>query len=154
MELKLNWCIVFLFSEKLLIVPYGIETDVDWIGSKGRNTFNCTLWNWNSDLTSSITLTPFLLIVPYGIETQFHSVAIDSHFLLLIVPYGIETSIIWSSRKNSLSFNCTLWNWNKDIPVVYGHNYHLLIVPYELLTPLERDENAVLRSRPIRLPCT
>lgn len=25
---------------------------------------------------------------------------------------------------------------------------------YELLTPLERDENAVLRSRPIRLPCT
>ena len=51
-----------------------------------------------------------LLIVPYGIETQFHSVAIDSHFLLLIVPYGIETSIIWSSRKNSLSFNCTLWN--------------------------------------------
>lgn len=25
---------------------------------------------------------------------------------------------------------------------------------YELLTPVERDENAVLRSRPIRLPCT
>lgn len=25
---------------------------------------------------------------------------------------------------------------------------------YELLTPLERDEKAVLRSRPIRLPCT
>ena len=48
MELKL---IIHKYTDsylhKLLIVPYGIETDVDRVGSKGRN----------------------LLIVPYGIET-------------------------------------------------------------------------------------
>ena len=73
-----------------------------------------------------------LLIVPYGIETnrtEQRTICV----WLLIVPYGVETSI-----------------WMEFVP----NSILLLIVPYELLTPLERDENAVLRSRPIRLPCT
>ena len=54
----------------LLIVPYGIETDMP-----GIDHFD----------------TCFLLIVPYGIETDYKAVP-NSLYELLIVPYGIETS--------------------------------------------------------------
>ena len=53
----------------LLIVPYGIETD----------------------LFTDFAVVSVLLIVPYGIETAVvHSVAAVRG--LLIVPYGIETA--------------------------------------------------------------
>ena len=54
----------------LLIVPYGIETDL-----KEHTTNQC-----------------LLLIVPYGIETLFLSFCASVSQTLLIVPYGIETS--------------------------------------------------------------
>ena len=36
------------FNIILLIVPYGIETRVGLRSVRLRETFNCTLWNWNN----------------------------------------------------------------------------------------------------------
>ena len=69
--MELKQCYVELFGNinKLLIVPYGIET------------LSVLLYHIHRSK---------LLIVPYGIETSiYHRLNISS--LLLIVPYGIET---------------------------------------------------------------
>ena len=71
----------------LLIVPYGIETNMKY---GAHHVY-------------------FLLIVPYGIETsvQCKYFAVDR---LLIVPYGIETRS-WAVREaRGAPFNRTLWN--------------------------------------------
>ena len=70
MELKLKVQTYGSSSNSLLIVPYGIETNLE------------CLCNLILDL----------LIVPYGIETkELAHVAGTGHYLL-IVPYGIETN--------------------------------------------------------------
>ena len=79
-----------LHTRHLLIVPYGIETSFQVTSLSGRNTFNCTLWNWN---------------VLSGSSGCFLSG-------LLIVPYGIETAVMLLNHRPLYSFNCTLWNWN------------------------------------------
>ena len=68
MELKLRGCSSTSFPLILLIVPYGIETNVPALSRK----------------------TKLLLIVPYGIETRYVSRS-SLALRLLIVPYGIET---------------------------------------------------------------
>ena len=77
-------------KKRLLIAPYGIEIN------------KLQIWH----------LLKKLLIAPYGIEISL-SLALPSILTLLIAPYGIE---IYSDpnifKCRSLSFNCTLWNWN------------------------------------------
>ena len=68
MELKHYFAQVQDSPNRLLIVPYGIETS----------------------LTVSLFRLLLLLIVPYGIETQSDRLVLR-FLLLLIVPYGIET---------------------------------------------------------------
>ena len=70
MELKRFTARDNLSLYNLLIVPYGIETTLNRVGTP---------------------IVRALLIVPYGIETLIRN--FFSHFhILLIVPYGIETS--------------------------------------------------------------
>ena len=53
MELKLNkWTHNPLGVSKILIVPYGIETAGHYIVSPRADDFNCTLWNWNDDISA------------------------------------------------------------------------------------------------------
>ena len=75
----------------LLIVPYGIETSSGLGNASWWQAFNCTLWNWNNDISYLGRRVSILLIVPYGIETEDTS---SRHWrrTLLIVPYGIETT--------------------------------------------------------------
>ena len=112
MELKLVYSTWSPMVTKLLIVPYGIET-------------------WRSDGSSGRCE---LLIVPYGIETWHITHFILRLFLLLIVPYGIETvgNIMWQSVI--LTFNRTLWNWNREAFAALIDLTSLLIVPYGIET--------------------
>ena len=57
----------------LLIVPYGIETDICTEPVSGHDAFNRTLWNWNFAPASIPGSLSELLIVPYGIETCIFS---------------------------------------------------------------------------------
>ena len=59
--------------QRLLIVPYGIET---------------------LEYLTDTALAVILLIVPYGIETRIFGLYFTPCFHLLIVPYGIETAAI------------------------------------------------------------
>ena len=70
MELKLMSALRFLYAFKVLIVPYGIETQ----------------------LTVYYPPRCFVLIVPYGIETP-NMVSTMMASTVLIVPYGIETQL-------------------------------------------------------------
>ena len=63
---------MYPFEVFLLIVPYGIETEV----------------------LLSEAISEILLIVPYGIETTEYLFLVRLILKLLIVPYGIETAII------------------------------------------------------------
>ena len=56
--------------EKVLIVPYGIETEKRYPEEAARQ----------------------VLIVPYGIETPSQERRGSPHAEVLIVPYGIETT--------------------------------------------------------------
>ena len=58
MELKPNRFMSIIVSKSLLIVPYGIETFLDW------SKLNCA----------------DLLIVPYGIETMYRTRNQVSHY--------------------------------------------------------------------------
>ena len=81
-------------------------------GGSRRHSFNRTLWNWNLSCRPHFRPHSYLLIVPYGIETMSRSAA-EQLACLLIVPYGIET---WQKRLAHilvLTFNRTLWNWNR-----------------------------------------
>ena len=69
MELKHYDIFKNYYANKLLIVPYGIETN---------------------NVAGGVNTSVNLLIVPYGIETCFCMASSWSLFLL-IVPYGIET---------------------------------------------------------------
>ena len=71
----------------LLIVPYGIETEIRRTRLESEK----------------------LLIVPYGIETTDES-SFTNAYKLLIVPYGIETVAFAFSRRKVRTFNRTLWN--------------------------------------------
>ena len=64
----------------LLIVPYGIETNLSYIRHNGGH----------------------LLIVPYGIETLALKALSPLPAWLLIVPYGIETAV---ANKNSAVYD-------------------------------------------------
>ena len=77
----------------LLIVPYGIETNYIKAEEEAKK----------------------LLIVPYGIETLWIKETQLILIILLIVPYGIETVWFIPFALVVGAFNCTLWNWNKDI---------------------------------------
>ena len=68
MELKQSIILIPCPYIELLIVPYGIETN----------------------LLYGTIVTSCLLIVPYGIETIPHGLSAGRNGLL-IVPYGIET---------------------------------------------------------------
>ena len=65
----------------LLIVPYGIETLLEYYQEQGKR----------------------LLIVPYGIET-YSAVTNYSWTYLLIVPYGIETLSVLMSNSGLTPF--------------------------------------------------
>ena len=94
----------------LLIVPYGIETDLNFI----MMVINCLLivpYGIETFFTFGIKSFLYLLIVPYGIETEKQRRENFSHLKLLIVPYGIETLIQRTIVRLLLaSFNRTLWN--------------------------------------------
>ena len=72
----------------LLIVPYGIETEM-----KEENVKSV-----------------ILLIVPYGIETYYVYMTYSKTTMLLIVPYGIETRRQMEEAGLNPAFNRTLWN--------------------------------------------
>ena len=100
-----------------------------------RWTFNRTLWNWNIIALRKAQSLQKLSIVPYGIETTLTKAAWYILFWLSIVPYGIETeSVDWFLYRTVpfqsylmelklssiphvplilLTFNRTLWNWNR-----------------------------------------
>ena len=90
MELKLSVGFTHTEFVMLLIVPYGIETNIS------------VTWYLIGIL---------LLIVPYGIETGLSWTSNNSRDLL-IVPYGIETEFLGGFLTPIRAFNCTLWNWN------------------------------------------
>ena len=45
MELKLTIGLLLSMCGKLLIVPYGIETQNNYLNQVQALSFNCTLWN-------------------------------------------------------------------------------------------------------------
>ncbi len=69
MELKRAYPGADLWTVALLIVPYGIETEVGRLEQQLASAFNCTLWNWNKKTIFAYLKKDNLLIVPYGIET-------------------------------------------------------------------------------------
>ena len=84
-------CDEYLPGHSLLIVPYGIETIVSVDAIPRQESFNRTLWNWNGEP---------------GKDGK-------TYYTLLIVPYGIETRVmLYDMYEDILTFNRTLWNWN------------------------------------------
>ena len=142
MELKQYLFFIDCNDSPLLIVPYGIETHFGFIFLWVTVPFNRTLWNWNiPEITwygsrRVLLIVPYgietaacdwkrrqctLLIVPYGIETSTKKWYWNV-LTLLIVPYGIETINSESIMLFQVSFNRTLWNWNKQTKEVSGLN--------------------------------
>ena len=76
----------------LLIVPYGIETQLDHCSEVTSYLLIVPYGIETIEKMITIRLSVKLLIVPYGIETQFEYVLLII-CTLLIVPYGIETII-------------------------------------------------------------
>ena len=121
----------------LLIVPYGIETDIIASLEKQPNTSNRTLWNWNVGSyrgcgsaigPSNRTLWNWNLMLS-GCAILLCN--------LLIVPYGIETSSR-NARAKSFRYtsNRTLWNWNISMFQSLLEIAKLLIVPYGIETTI------------------
>ena len=117
-------------------------------GITRRITFNRTIWNWN--LRGQYGGVPLrLLIVPSGIEMR-NTRIMPAGQLLLIVPSGIEmignllllavkvsfNRTIWnwnrvlsSPVEPEFSFNRTIWNWNRLRSLLIIRRKSLLIVP-------------------------
>ena len=102
MELKPQNYLSFISSDRLLIVPYGIET-------------TCFVLI----RTSSI----WLLIVPYGIETfcRFYSYWIRDAFNCTLWNWNLKERTMAVDELQT--FNCTLWNWNKHIGHLIPNRY-------------------------------
>ena len=95
----------------LLIVPYGIETEVLPLCFFVSLPFNCTLWNWN--------------VISYTVSS------LTGAFNCTLWNWN-EIDILQSSMP--YPFNCTLWNWNGIPEHICQTLYHLLIVPYGIET--------------------
>ncbi len=70
MELKQKNHLDTTELDKVLIVPYGIETSIE---------------------PGELLVNDWVLIVPYGIETSNNDTLEKVRDVVLIVPYGIET---------------------------------------------------------------
>ena len=93
----------FLILSLLLIVPYGIETLYCTLYAQAYVTFNRTLWNWNilslriAECTQTFNRTLW--------NWNFCGISVlVSHTDLLIVPYGIETEQQQMSIRNTNNF--------------------------------------------------
>ena len=117
-----NWnygnTVVVLSNLRLLIVPYGIETDEVSRIYHFDLSFNRTLWNWNYICPGQP-----VHVVSFNRTlwnwNGYKSLYPDNILSLLIVPYGIETTYASKMGASASAFNRTLWNWNNWIVFPY-----------------------------------
>ena len=76
---------------RLLIVPYGIETEQVGVQNVCTGLLIVPYGIETPSNTQKVMAVSGLLIVPYGIETEKVNEYTLSVNVLLIVPYGIET---------------------------------------------------------------